>query len=365
MILQFKDYQVVIEPRPDIREIYLELSSLCNLNCRHCYRNSWSYRGGLMARETWKKVLAEAKTLPELGRIVLGGIGEPLLHPEIKEIIAQTKEMSLKVSVTTNGFLLSDDMARDFVCLGVDEIIVSIDGFMPETFAAYRGADIGNLWENLKRVQEIKREYKVSRPEIAAEMVVSKNNYREIFSLIPELMKYDIKALYVSQLMPVAREKLAEVFYQQCPDEKQQEWRTQVARASMYVGLRVYLPEVGLRTHRSCRFVEGKKIVVRFDGEVSPCYRFLHDSREYVFGREKKIRAVSFGNVNRENLRDIWTKEAFVKFRFLEHMNYYPSCPDCEWVDGCDMVWTSEEDCWGNSPSCADCLWARGIIFCP
>ncbi|NYE56669.1 tungsten cofactor oxidoreductase radical SAM maturase [Carboxydothermus ferrireducens] len=365
MILQFKDYQIVLEPQPDIQEIYLELSSLCNLNCRHCYRNSWSYKGGLMERKTWEKVLEEAKALPLLSRIVLGGIGEPLLHPEIKEIIAEIKKMGLKISITTNGFLLSKEMAQDFVNLGVDEIIVSIDGFLPETFAENRGADIGNLWSNLKQLNLIKQQNKSSQPEILAEMVVNKRNSQEIFKLIPRLLEYNIKVLYVSQLMPVVKEKIEDIFYRKYPDEKLLEWRTLVARASMYSGVKVLLPEMGLNTHRSCRFVEGKKVVVRFDGEVSPCYRFLHDSREYVFGREKEIRAVSFGNVNKESLAEIWTKEAFVKFRFLEHMNHYPSCPDCEWVDGCDMVWNIEEDCWGNKPSCADCLWARGLIFCP
>lgn len=365
MILQFKDYQIVLDPQPDIQEIYLELTSLCNLSCRHCYRNSWSYPGGLMAKDTWEKVLEEAKTLPSLSRVVLGGIGEPLLHPEILEIIARVKKQGLKVSITTNGFLLTKEIAKNFVELEVDEIIISIDGFLPETFAENRGADLGALWKNISVLKDIKQKEKKTQPEIMAEMVVTKKNQEEIFRLLPRLLDFNIKTIYVSQLMPVVREQINEVFYQKYPDDKLLEWRVLAARASMYTGVKVILPEMGLNTHRSCRFVEGKKVVVRFDGEVAPCYRFLHEGKEYVFGREKEIRAVSLGNVNKESLAEIWTKEEFAKFRFLEHMNHYPSCPDCEWADGCDMVWNIEEDCWGNKPSCADCLWARGLIFCP
>lgn len=365
MILQFKDYKIVLDPKPDIKEVYIELTNSCNLTCSHCYRLSWQAKTGFMKKEVWQKIISDVKQLPNLERIVFGGIGEPLLHPNFLEIIENIKVLKCRVSVTTNGFLLSDDICQHLVDLCVDDIIVSIDAYESETFAKKRGEDINTLWDRMKRLKEIKEEQRKSSPEIKAEIVIDKNNANEIFTLIPKLLQFDIKNLYISQLMPVTKHMIESVFYDKYPDERRLKWKREVAKVSMYSGIKVLLPEMGLNTHRFCRFVEDKKVVIRFDGEISPCYRFLHDGKEYVFGREKNITSVSFGNIADDDIKDIWTNEKFVKFRFLEHINHYPSCPDCEWVDGCDMVWNIEEDCWGNKPSCADCLWARGLIFCP
>lgn len=365
VILQFKEYQIVLEPKPDIKEIYIELTNACNLSCSHCYRLSWNAKTSFMERIIWQKILEDAKRCAYLERIVLGGIGEPLLHPDFIEILENTKKLNIRVSVTTNGFLLSEDICKRLVDFNIDEIVVSIDAYESETFFEKRGEDINTLWDRLRRLKEIKSSQRKICPDIKAEMVLDRENATDIFKLIPKLLQFDIKTLYISQLIPVNEKMLSKVFYEKYPNEKALHWKKEVTRASMYAGVKVLLPEMGLNTHRFCRFVEGKKVVIRFDGEVSPCYRFLHNSKEFVFGRPKNIHSISFGNVLNEGLGDIWTKGKFIKFRFLEHMNFYPSCPDCEWADGCDMVWDIEEDCWGNKPSCADCLWARGLIFCP
>ncbi|GAW29399.1 tungsten cofactor oxidoreductase radical SAM maturase [Carboxydocella sp. ULO1] len=363
--LDYLDYQIVINKKPDIRELYLELTTACNLNCQNCYRHSWQQAGGMMARETWQQALAAARRLPELKRVVLGGIGEPLLHPDFKEIVTAIKREGWSLTITSNGFLLEEKLGRFLVEQQVDEIVVSIDGYSPEVFVRNRGESPDPLWANLTALHKVKQELGSQWPQVAAEMVVTRENYREIPALLAALPLWQINTLYLSQLLPVTAERTGEVFYQLYPTEELLSWRREVITLAMRYGIRVVLPQVGLNTNRSCRFVDEKKVVIRFDGEVAPCYRFLHCGKEYVFGRPKDLEAVTFGNILKQDLAAIWMQDEYVKFRFLEYLNLYPSCPDCEWVDGCDMVWHNREDCWGNTPSCADCLWARGLIFCP
>lgn len=363
--LDYLDHQIIINRKPDVRELYLELTTTCNLSCQNCYRHSWQQPGGMMSRATWKRVLASACRLPELQRVVLGGIGEPLLHPDLRDIVRECKQAGWSLAITSNGFLLTPELSRFLAEEKVDEIIVSIDGVNPEVFARSRGEEPGQLWANLTGLQQVKQELNSQAPQLAAEMVVTRDNYQEIPALLASLSRWQINTLYLSQLLPVTAAGTAKVFYQLYPAEEQLEWRREVITLAMRFGIRVVLPQVGLNTNRACRFVDEKKLVVRYDGEVAPCYRFLHSGREYVFGRPKEVEAISFGHAGREELAEIWMKDEYVRFRFLEYLNLYPSCPDCEWVDGCDMVWHNREDCWGNTPSCADCLWARGLIFCP
>jgi len=97
---------------------------------------------------------------------------------------------------------------------------------------------------------------------------------------------------------------------------------------------------------------------------VSPCYRFLHSYPEYVFGRPKQITAHSFGSLSEQSLLEIWTTPEFMRYRYNVLHGEYPSCPDCQWIDGCDMALNTDMDCLGNAPSCGDCLWGRGITVC-
>jgi len=113
---------------------------------------------------------------------------------------------------------------------------------------------------------------------------------------------------------------------------------------------------------RSCRFVEGKSLVIGYDGGVSPCYALMHSYTYYIFGRRKQVRRYVLGNVLEEDLGSIWMSEEYVRFRVKVGIFDFPSCVDCRLA--CDLA-ERNEDCWGNDPSCADCLWAHDIIRCP
>lgn len=76
------------------------------------------------------KIVKDAKDLPNLERIIWGGVGEPLIHPSFREIIKNTKMLKCRVSATTNGFLLSEDVCQDLVDLCVYEIVISIDAYV-------------------------------------------------------------------------------------------------------------------------------------------------------------------------------------------------------------------------------------------
>jgi len=124
-------------------------------------------------------------------------------------------------------------------------------------------------------------------------------------------------------------------------------------------------PNMRLRTRRSCKFVQDKACAVTFEGNVSPCYAFMHSHRCYILGREKNSTAHHFGTIREKHLDEIWTDPRYAQFRWAVRTAQYPSCTDCRQVDGCAIAQGNEIDCWGNQPSCGDCLWAREIITCP
>jgi MoaA/NifB/PqqE/SkfB family radical SAM enzyme len=98
--------------------------------------------------------------------------------------------------------------------------------------------------------------------------------------------------------------------------------------------------------------------------ECEICYRLSHPGSEVVFGRAKSLRQYSFGDLAGKSLAEIWNDPRYVQFRNKIYNNHYPSCPDCDLVEGCSLIHDVDFDCHGEEPNCADCLWARKFVFC-
>ena len=87
-----------------LRKAYLEITNVCNLACSFCPGTRREKRF-MPAREV--KVLA-AKIRPHTQYLYLHLMGEPLLHPELPEILEICHELDFKLIITTNGTLLPE-----------------------------------------------------------------------------------------------------------------------------------------------------------------------------------------------------------------------------------------------------------------
>jgi len=127
---------------PPLISFYLYLSGSCNLACRHCWIEptvqSGENGGEHVKIEYVEKVIQEAKPLG-LSSVKLTG-GEPLLHPQFREIINLLKDAKLKIQIETNGTLIDAKLAEFLKRSGhVSDISVSLDGADARTHEAMRG----------------------------------------------------------------------------------------------------------------------------------------------------------------------------------------------------------------------------------
>ena len=83
--------------------IQIELTSSCNLNCSHCYKNANEYQKYLSYNSIEKLLLYSNNAFYEIG---LTG-GEPLLHPNFNIIASICYKYSHQLELNTNGLLLS------------------------------------------------------------------------------------------------------------------------------------------------------------------------------------------------------------------------------------------------------------------
>ena len=370
---------IIYHPTPSIERLYLELTNRCNLSCEMCYRHNWNEPLGDMSAEVLSSISAELATFPDLKEVILGGIGEPTIANTFRKAVAMFTPR-YDVTVTTNGTTLDDEMIEFLITHGVARIVMSVDSTDVKTFESLRHENIQGLLESTRKIAKRKRE-KIQGlaerkrqianknikwiPEIIWEFVAMKSTLPYLVETIRQAGPLGVDRISVSHILPMREEMITETLYHPTLLPETEQTFEKAFKMGMTKGVEVILPRSVLETERYCNFVETQSAVVRWDGEVSACYRFLHSYPEYVFGRHKQIAAHSFGSLKEQSLLDIWTSHEFMRYRYHVLNGIYASCPDCKWVNGCDIVLRADMDCLGNAPSCGDCLWGRGITVCP
>jgi tungsten cofactor oxidoreducase radical SAM maturase len=364
--LDEREGELLLQPRlPNAQKLYIEATTDCNLKCRTCIRNIWSDPIAPMASGTFQKIVDSLPGLPELERVIFTSFGEPLTHPGILDMIAAVRKFDLAVTLGTNGLLLRPDISRQLIRLGVDRVMVSIDGGKPETYEGVRGAMLSQVIENIEKLNELKLQMNSLLPTVGVEFVMIKSNASELDDLAKLAARLNVSRIVVSNVLPYTEEMRAEVLYGHEPvtPYATRSWATRLGAWVTWATLE--LPHMHWGAERRCRFVRDKSIVVGWDGQVSPCYALSHNYSYYAIdGLKKQVCRHSFGSVQEQSLSDIWMSEDFAHFRSEVAMFHFPSCPDCDLRDTCDLR-QNNEGCWGYNPSCADCLWAQDIIRCP
>lgn len=138
-------------------------SSVCNLRCKYCVHDvgaPWlkqvQQSGRFLEFETAKRMVDGLKAscsagMPRLHRITYAGYGEPLLNPEISEVIAYTKQSGVteETVIVTNAVALNADLSGRLIEAGLDLLRVSIQGVTEEKYMEQSGR-----WVNVNRLAQ-------------------------------------------------------------------------------------------------------------------------------------------------------------------------------------------------------------------
>ncbi|NUU99728.1 hypothetical protein XO12_06325 [Marinitoga sp. 1154] len=357
-IFEMSSAQLILKPKLNLKKIYLELSSRCNLDCPMCFKNTFTDSEGIMTKNIFEKVMNDLKDFSDVDHVVFGGIGECTMNPHFFYMVKKVKDAGYMLTITTNGYFLNDWQLVKLINLKVDEIIISVET-----------GDVGHpsfkyVRKLLEKIDNIKKMQGTGKPALSIETVLTEKNYNDFKGIIQALLPYGIRKVVISNILPVYEHFLGLELYKEDDKEKDISLRKQISDA-VTAKVSAIIPNFRLKTERHCNFIENNSTVIRWDGEVVPCYRFLHNGIEYVYGQKKEIKSYSFGNILKEKLSNIWISKDYSWFRYKVKNALFPSCTDCDLKNGCQFVESTEQDCWGNTPSCADCIWWRNIILCP
>jgi hypothetical protein len=121
------------------QRIHLELTNRCNFSCVFCPDGIMTRKRGTMDESLAKSALDQIAALNLAEKVTFHVMGEPLLHPNLFEILDHAASRDLNVGLTTNGALLKPDTIERLAKRDLYQIDISLQTPDKESFLATRG----------------------------------------------------------------------------------------------------------------------------------------------------------------------------------------------------------------------------------
>lgn len=159
-------YRYEIHPQTHTLDGYppylqIEPTSICNYRCVFCYQtdNVFTQRKngfmGHMTFETFRQIVDRAEGNIEF--ISLASRGEPLLCPEIEEMLAYTRGKFLNLKMNTNASMLDERKAHAILQSGIQTLVFSADAAQEPLYSQLRvNGKLERVLSNIKQFQKLK-----------------------------------------------------------------------------------------------------------------------------------------------------------------------------------------------------------------
>lgn len=311
---------VAVRP-PLPRELQVEVTAACNLRCHMClvrYRPPVDRITGSMSLPVFERLLDD---LPDLERVTLQGLGEPLLARDLVAMVERASARGIVVGFNTNATLLTRAKAAQLVDAGLGWLHISVDGATAGTYESIRDrARFARVTANIAGLVEVMRAKKATTPRLRVVFVAQRSNYRELPALVRLVAEWGIPELRVQNLShdfsdtdpagdyaPIRRYAAEQALWGGDDDDVRRVFgeAEQVATAA---GVALRLPENDAATaprppgRPGCDW-PWRSAYVTHDAQVQPCCMIMGTDR------------LSMGDVQTDGFAAIWGNGAYAGFR--------------------------------------------------
>ena len=286
--------------------IQIEPTSMCNMFCSICPAGDPNKLGRAVRHMTLREFKPIVDDMEKYVLfILLWNWGEPLMNPELPEMIKYASDKGIKIVTSTNAhFLSNDEYVKRLLNSGLSTLIVAIDSLEPDKYKSYRTK--GNLSiaiKGLENVMKLKRELN-SKTRINLRMVIMKQNEHEVSAMKDLARKLKVDIFTVKTVNPawgIGTDDINLVAtnpkYQRFEYKKGSYERTNL--------------------HAKCWKAWSLGIILS-NGDAIPC--------GYDYSAKGKV-----GNVHKEPFTKIWNNRAYRDFRraIYYEKDSFPRCRDC------------------------------------
>lgn len=274
--------------------IWIEPTSACNLKCPMCLTGKGTVKkvsSGMMDMSLFRSIVEQLKDKPII-RTALFFRGEPLLHPNIVEMVELVSKFNLRPYFHTNGALMTPKLAEELIKAGLTYISFSFDDGTKGEYEMHR---VGGQYEvtlnNIVQFLEAKKRLGVQLPYVVIQKIDFKGtgvneDYKNLFHNLP-VNQFKANPLHnwsgeIAEMSIKGKESLP---VYPCPDP----WQ---------------------------------RLTICWDGTVVGCCNDM--LQKYVLGDVKK-----------DSLEKIWNNNEIMRLRNLMNSGenkYIPLCKDCSFL---------------------------------
>lgn len=274
----------------------------CNFKCHYCMQSLPpeerlnTCTETLMTMEMYRKFIDELAEMGGTKTIHFAGYGEPLLHPNIVEMVryAKEKQVANTVDIITNGVLLTEQLVHGLVDAGLDHMRISLQGLNVERYEEMCEAkiDFDKFLQMLRYLYEHKGQIRLYLKILDVELEGhTEEEFLAMFGGVAD-------EVAIEHLIPLA-DKI--------------DYEKEFGRDDFGVtmgGLPVNHAEVCPQPFYY--------MMLNPDGDILPCCM--------------SERPIILGNIERESLIEIWNgrvRQTFLKKQLAKQKAQYPVCRDC------------------------------------
>ena len=322
-------YRKKLFKEPDLRQLFIEMTVNCNEHCLHCGSNCSidaevdkpiSDLEILYCLTDLKESLKkDNKSLPFIA--ITGG--EPLLRPNVLNLMKIIKSLGYNWGMTSNGLLINEIVARQLKESGISTISISLDGTKEVHNWFRQNKSAYDL--TIKAIKNLSRQ---GFKDVMVTTVVHPKNIDELDEIKKIVLSTGCSTWRITTLDPIGRALNNENLY--LNNEQYKYMLDYVVKEcekddiNVITGCNYYL---GLDYERKVRpwyFLCQAGLTVasiQYNGNISTCLD-LARRKEFVFG-----------NIKNDNLYDIWMNkfEIFRKDRDFKNSE----CENCSELKNC------------------------------
>jgi MoaA/NifB/PqqE/SkfB family radical SAM enzyme len=301
--------------------LYLETTNRCNLLCTTCPRTYEELEPP--ADMSWGLFTTIVDQLPRIERVVLHGVGEPMLVKNLPRMVRYVKDRGAYVLFNTNGTLLNEKNGRALIDAGLDELRVSLDASNAKSYQAIRGKDYFNrILRNVRAFRNLQEREGRDLPRVSAWLTGLKETVAELPAFVRVAAEIGVREVYLQRLVFFDRDAIGharpdQALYEQMTreDAARVEEATALARQHGMIfnaSGAVSEPGMSLKRHddRSPWSMCRRPWTVMYftaNGRALPCCIAPFSQRGYE--------NYTLGDATQQSLREIWNGAAYRGFR--------------------------------------------------
>jgi len=180
--------------------LYLETTNRCNLLCTTCPRTFEDLEPP--ADMSWELFTSIVDQFPRIARVVLHGVGEPMMVRELPRMIRYLKDRGVYALFNTNGTLLTQRAGRKLIDAGLDELRISLDAATAQSFALVRGRDLfARILRNVRAFTSLQSESKCATPRVSLWLTGLRETIAELPAFVRLAHELGVPEVYLQRLV--------------------------------------------------------------------------------------------------------------------------------------------------------------------